>query len=160
MPSLLADVARDIDLKIQDADLASKGTEGDGMTALNVKIRGFEGERQITMNTTALENKINALTIIKNLAGSMGNAFFEQVEPVAQLLTTHLFAYAYSRAIRKLAAQTVVFLLNACQDSNQMKALFAHIYPHFKTQIEAKLQKLDCKSSYDKDQIQSLMFVS
>jgi hypothetical protein len=57
--------------------LVAKGTDGDGLTALNVKIRGFEGERQITMNTTALENKINALTIIKNLAGSMGNAFFE-----------------------------------------------------------------------------------
>lgn len=69
MPALLKDVTRDIDLKIQDADLAgSNSNANDGSTALKIKIKGLEGERQISMNTNALENKINALKIVKNLA--------------------------------------------------------------------------------------------
>ena len=68
MPALLKDASRDIDLKIQDADLTAGQTEDSGISALKIKVKGVEGERQITMNTNALENKINALQIIKNLA--------------------------------------------------------------------------------------------
>lgn len=82
MPALIKDMSRDIDLKIVDADLAGSNS-GDSNTALKVKIKGMEGERQISMNTNALENKINALGIIKNLAQNLGTGFFEQVEPVA-----------------------------------------------------------------------------
>jgi DNA-binding protein YbaB len=84
MPALIKDAVRDIDLKIQDAELAGD----DGNTALKVKIKGMEGERQISMNTNALENKINAIEIIKNLAQNLGTGFFEQVEQVANLVGT------------------------------------------------------------------------
>jgi len=84
MPALIKDAVRDIDLKIQDAELAGN----DGNTALKVKIKGMEGERQISMNTNALENKINAIEIIKNLAQNLGTGFFEQVEQVANLVGT------------------------------------------------------------------------
>ncbi len=43
MPALIKDIKRDIDLKIQDAELAGKAD--DGNTALKVKIKGLEGER-------------------------------------------------------------------------------------------------------------------
>lgn len=76
MPALIKDMTRDIDLKIVDADLAGSNS-GDSNTALKVKIKGMEGERQISMNTNALENKINALGIIKNLAQNLGTGFFE-----------------------------------------------------------------------------------
>jgi len=143
MPALIKDVQRDIDLKIVDADLAGKADNGN--TALNVKIAGLEGQRQISMNTNALENKINAIGIIKNLAQSLGTGFFEQVETVANLIKGELLDYTYSKAVRKAACQTVVHLLGACNDSNQMKALFNHIYPAYKARIEKMLGKLDCK---------------
>jgi hypothetical protein len=66
------------------------------------------------MNTTALENKINAINIVKNLASSLGTGFFEYVEQVATLIKEQLLQYPYSKAVRKAAAQTVVILLNAC----------------------------------------------
>lgn len=90
MPALLKDARRDIDLKIQDAETA--GTDEQN-TALKVKIKGLEGERQISMNTNALENKINAIQIIKNLAQNLGPGFFEQVEPIANLISTELLDY-------------------------------------------------------------------
>ena len=67
MPALLKDANRDIDLKIQDSEIHA-GDKDVGHTALTVKVKGMEGERHITMNTNALENKINAIQIIKNLA--------------------------------------------------------------------------------------------
>lgn len=111
---------------------------------MNVKVKGMEGEKQISMNTNALENNINAIQIIKNLSQSLGNGFFEQVEPVANLIVTQLLNYQYSVAVRKAASQTLVFLLNSCQDSNQMKALFAHFYPVLKARIENRIEKYDC----------------
>lgn len=66
------------------------------------------------MNTNALENKINAIGIIKNLSQSLGNGFFEFVEQVANIIKTELLDYTYSKAVRKAATQTVVFLLNSC----------------------------------------------
>lgn len=60
MPALLKDAGRDIDLKIQDADAV--GTQGDeNIQTLKIKVKGFEGEKAVSMNTNALENKINAL---------------------------------------------------------------------------------------------------
>ena len=43
MPALIKDMKRDIDFKLEDADLAGK-TEG-GNTAMNIKVKGMEGER-------------------------------------------------------------------------------------------------------------------
>ena len=41
MPALLRDATRDIDLTIQDAELAGS----DGNTSMKIKIKGMEGER-------------------------------------------------------------------------------------------------------------------
>jgi hypothetical protein len=65
------------------------------------------------------------------------------VEPVAEVLAKELLAYQYSRAVRKDATKIIIFLLNACQDSNQMTTLFNHLYPALKARIENRLDKLD-----------------
>lgn len=141
MPALLKDMQRDIDFKFEDAELAGKA-EG-GNTAMNIKVKGMEGERQISLNTHALENKIHATDIVKNLASSLGTGFFEQIEPVAQVLVSELLTYTYSREIRKKSSQLMVFLIHSCQDSNQMKALFNALYPTVKARLENRLSKLD-----------------
>jgi hypothetical protein len=63
---LLKDCARDIDLKVIDtslptAQLNSSEDKSDAFTSMKVKMKGLEGEREISMNTSALENKLNAL---------------------------------------------------------------------------------------------------
>jgi hypothetical protein len=43
MPALIKDMQRDIDFKLEDAELAGK-SEG-GNTSMNIKVKGMEGER-------------------------------------------------------------------------------------------------------------------
>ena len=71
IPALLRDADKDIDFKFRDADeLELEGDEGDhkGVQTLNLKVKGMEGNKQVSMNTNALEVKINAIEILKNLA--------------------------------------------------------------------------------------------
>lgn len=121
MPFFLKEASRDIDLKIQDADDVTKDkpAEDTGYTSMNIQVKGVEGKKLISMNTNALESKINALQIIHNLAQNLGTSFFDYVEPVSQLLTTGgLMTYTYSRAVRKLAIKIVKHLLMATNDTN------------------------------------------
>lgn len=49
-------------MQIVDAEEGDGNDDDDsGFTSMNIKIKGFEQEKKITMNTAALENKINAL---------------------------------------------------------------------------------------------------
>jgi len=70
-----------------DADDPGAGDadQEEGYSSLQVKIKGLEGAKQITMNTNALELKINAIQILKNLARNLGKAMFEYVEDIAKL---------------------------------------------------------------------------
>ena len=68
------------------------------------------------MNTSALENKLNAVVIIRSLAKTMGPNFRDFVQPVANLLVTELMHYQISTAIRKISTKTLSILLGCVQD--------------------------------------------
>jgi hypothetical protein len=53
------------------------------------------------MNTNALEVKINAVEILKNLARNLGTAFFDYVEDVAKICIEKLLNDQYSYVLRK-----------------------------------------------------------
>ena len=57
---LLADARLSIDIKMESALLQS-ADKGEGELAFNIKVKGFEGDQKITMNTSALESKLGAL---------------------------------------------------------------------------------------------------
>lgn len=65
VPALLKDAQRDIDFKIIDSDETNvEGDEADhkgGVQTLNLKVKGLEGAKQVSMNTNVLEVKINAI---------------------------------------------------------------------------------------------------
>ena len=55
MKSLFRDANASVDLKIVDADTAAEEeAEGGKMTSIKLEIRGQEGQKQISMNTSAL----------------------------------------------------------------------------------------------------------
>ena len=62
VPALLKDAQKDIDFKIRDADeLDVEEVGDDNRQAINLKVKGLEGQKQVSMNTNALEVKINAV---------------------------------------------------------------------------------------------------
>lgn len=65
MPTLLTtivnDTKLDIDIKMESAVLPNTSDNTQGFT---FKMKGFEGDQRITMNTSALESKISAFKLI------------------------------------------------------------------------------------------------
>lgn len=68
------------------------------------------------MNTYALEVKINAIQILKNIARNIGKAFFDFVEDTAALLLNKSINDPFSMTIRKEAAKCMRFLIGACEE--------------------------------------------
>lgn len=118
VPALLRDADRDIDFKVRDADEfeQEEETEGAGRKTLNLKVKGVEGQKQVSMNTDALEVKINSVTILKNLARNLGVHFFEFVEDVAKLCLEKLINDPFAMTIRKESAKCMRFCIGACAD--------------------------------------------
>jgi hypothetical protein len=63
MESLFKDLKRDLDFKLVDAteEELENNEEGSKVQQIKLSIKGVEGAKMISMNTTALENKITAL---------------------------------------------------------------------------------------------------
>jgi hypothetical protein len=61
---LVADAKLSIDIKMESAALNNNAVKEDGELAFTLKMKGFEGEQKITMNTSALESKLAAFKLI------------------------------------------------------------------------------------------------
>jgi hypothetical protein len=86
MESLLKDVKRDLDFKIVDAaeeELEEKEDGENPIQKIRLQIKGVEGAKTIQMNTSALENKIAAITIVGAVAQALGVHFSDYVMPIS-----------------------------------------------------------------------------
>lgn len=99
---MLKDAQRSIDFKIIDTEDIPEGEGGDeadhkeGFQAIHMKVKGLEGTKQVSMNTNALEVKINAVQILKNLARNLDITFYEYVEDVAKVCIEQLIDDPYA----------------------------------------------------------------
>ena len=65
MTSLIKDLKKDLDFKMVDATEAELENQEDSkQQQIKISVKGVEGAKMISMNTTALENKIQAIQII------------------------------------------------------------------------------------------------
>ena len=90
MEQLVKDMKRDIDLKIVEASQAEIEDDDEeknpSLQKIAISIKGVEGAKTIQMNTTALENKIDAIRVTNSVASALGVHFVDYVEPIAQLV--------------------------------------------------------------------------
>lgn len=131
VPALLKDASKDLDFKVKDADevAGDEEEEAEGTTTLNLKIKGVEGEKALSMNTNALEVKINAIQILKNLAQNLGTHMFDYVEDIAKLCIEELLLDPYTMSIRKESAKCMRYLISACKEHpEKQRALFIMTY--------------------------------
>ena len=146
IPQLLKDANKDIDFNMIDADDPGAGDadKEEGYASLQLKVRGLEGAKQITMNTNALEIKINAVQILKNLARNMGVHMFDFVEDIAKLCLEKLLSDKFAHTLRKESAKLMRFLIDACKEHpDKQKTLYIMTYVKLMEEIELKLKRKD-----------------
>lgn len=135
MEKLLKDAQGDVDFKLEDADIEALTQQSDnsaaGVTSITLAMKGLEGQKKLSLNTNALENKINAVHVIKELARNLGKNFFNFVDQTWNVLR-ELFEYRYSKAVRDAVRECCANMITCCPDEATMSALFNAFYPAFK----------------------------
>ena len=139
----MRDADKDIDFKVKDADEVGEDDEEDkGIQTLSLKVKGIEGQKSVSMNTNALEVKINAIQILKNLARNLGVHIFEQVEDIAKLCIEKLLTDPFAMTIRKEAAKCMRFCIIACEEhADKQRALFIMTYVKLIEELEKRKER-------------------
>jgi hypothetical protein len=125
MTNLVTDAKLDIDIKMTSADEAKSGSGA----SFTFKMKGFEGDQRLCMNTTALESKVAAFKLFHMIAENMGTAFAPYVEPLLPIMTQNM-NYVYSKSVRKFSMKTLNSMLTALGEPNNV-TLFMSLYGNF-----------------------------
>lgn len=132
--SLIADMNKDLDFRVVDADQAELEEKDDDsktkIQKINVQVKGFEGAKQIQMNTAALENMISALKVTRSIATEMGAHFSDFIEPLVHVLTTNLMHLKLSSTVRQEATRLCSPLIFCCPTPANRVHLFKVLMPH------------------------------
>jgi hypothetical protein len=139
LPILVNDSKVDIDIKMESAEMP-KTSDNAGFT---FKMKGFEGNQRLTMNTSALEAKVSAFKLINLISENMGAAFAPFAEPLLPVVLENT-TYKYSAAIRKYSMKTLVNTLSALGLPNSVM-LFKQLFTLFAENIRVSLDKEDLK---------------
>ena len=140
----MRDADKNIDFKVKDADEidGNEEEEDKGIQTLNLKVKGIEGQKSVSMNTNALEVKINAIQILKNLARNLGVHIFDQVEDIAKLCIEKLLNDPFAMTIRKESAKCMRFCIEACcEHSDKQRALFIMTYIKLVEELEKRKER-------------------
>lgn len=151
LQKLLKDAQGDVDFKLEDAEiegLTNKTDTNAGLTSVTLNMKGLEGQKKLTLNTNALENKINAVQAIRELAKNLEQSFFGFVNEVWAVLK-ELFDYKYSKACREAVYETASYLVAACPDDATRAEVYRGIFPYFKKAIQTYAEKADFEELTD-----------
>lgn len=81
------------------------------------------------MDTSALETKIQAIGVMKDIARNMGTKFYDYVETVAELCLGKLMNERLTESVRHQSAKCMRFCVAACAEHpERQKALFIMSY--------------------------------
>jgi hypothetical protein len=142
MEKLIKDSQVEVDFKLEDADLPQLGESDENLTSVTFKMKGFDGSKKLSLNTYALEQKINSVQVIRALAQNLGEAFFDFVEPTLEALSP-IFEYKYSRAVRLSALETCQYLIKDCKELSQKEAVMRQLWVCFAKGIDCFVKKKD-----------------
>ena len=101
-------------------------------------------QTKISLNTFALQNKIQAYTVFYKIAENMGKGFGKYVEVLLDMAKKFM-EYPLSPKIRKISFKSITACLKAVSTTEEMKKILEIIGPNiinsFKKGIEKKFQK-------------------
>ena len=111
IPPLLKSAQIDPELHVSDADGDDDDQENEeGMESVTVNIRG-QGQKRITIRTSALEEKATACSMLKTYAQELREAFLPYVQDVARVLVP-LIRFQYMDDVRSGAMSAMPELLS------------------------------------------------
>ena len=125
---------------MESADLP-KNT--DNNTTVTFKMKGFEGQQRITMNTSALEMKISAFKLIHLIADNMEKSFSKYAGQILPIVLGHI-KYQYSKPIRKYSLKTIMHILYAVGESDNL-VIFKKVFPVLSIITETAYNRNDLK---------------
>jgi len=106
----------------------------------------MEGAQEVSMNTSALEIKINAVQILKTLTRNLESSISEYVEPIAKVMIEQLLTDPYAQTLRKESAKCMRFCIAACKNTPApQKALFIMTYAKMMEELETRR----CREEFD-----------
>ena len=141
MERLLKDAQCNVDFKVEDAEIPNLGHD-ESLTSVTFKMKGLDGQKKLSLNTSALENKINAVVVIRTLAQNLKTTFQPFVQPTLEVFVD-LFDYKYSRAVRGSAIETCQYLIQSLSDLGDKQLLMQKLSPIFELSIKSLLAKKD-----------------
>jgi len=104
-----------------------------------LKVKGLEGAQEVSMNTNALEVKINAVQILKNLTRNLETSISYYVESIAKVMIEQLLTDPYAQTIRKESAKCMRFCIAACKNTPApQRALFIMTYVKMMEELERR----------------------
>lgn len=68
----------------------------EGNVGITFKMKGFEGNQRISMNTSALESKLSAFKLIALISESMGSSFAPYAEGILPIMIENI-NYQFSK---------------------------------------------------------------
>jgi hypothetical protein len=93
------------------------------------------------MNTTALEIKLNAIVVIRNIIQNMGQIFYEYVDDVANLFIEELILDP-STKVRKESAKCLRACIECCKENpDHQKQLFLMSYLKTVVDLDKRIDK-------------------
>eukprot|EP01138_Halocafeteria_seosinensis_P011725 gb/GECG01011982.1/.p1 GENE.gb/GECG01011982.1/~~gb/GECG01011982.1/.p1 ORF type:complete len:1166 (+),score=197.18 gb/GECG01011982.1/:1-3498(+) len=135
LPSILRNAEREVDISAEDVDSAEPNTSDNNQDSVTVEIKGL-GYKRISMQTSALEEKLRAISVLNEYADEMKHHFGPYAERVVNVAVP-LMQYKWNAEVRskscylfsKLFACLVSYERQNNQIQDSMKVLESGLFP-------------------------------
>lgn len=142
-PHVLKALDIHVDFHLQDEMKVNEKPVEKKMAQAVFDLKMLGGKKILSVNTDALEIKINAANAIYAISKNVKKAFLPFVEETKGVISKYL-DYKYSREIRKSCLKTVYNLIVACGEETQMAELFNQFLPGMMIESQNLLKTENC----------------
>lgn len=146
LPAVMGNVLNALDINVdfhlQDETKVEEKPNKKMMQAVfDLKMLG--GKKILSVNTDALEIKINAANAVYAISKNVKTGFLPYVDQTTAIISKYI-DYKYSKEIRKCCIKTVYNLVMACQNEEQVLKLFTHFLPLMFAESQNLLKTDNC----------------
>lgn len=148
LPTIMGHVLKALDIHVdfhlQDETKVEENTQNKKMAQAAFDLKMLGGKKILSVNTDALEIKINAANAVYAISKNVKKAFLPYVEETKNVISKYM-DYKYSREIRKCCLKTIYNLVMACGTEDQVLQLFSHFLPLLLSESQNLIKTENCK---------------